>query len=581
MKQKDVAILFLATLAILLSVYYQGTYHGLRLVWVHPIDASLYENGHFPLQHERLPPPLITDVDGDGHNEVIVVTSDSRIKILEGTPSQSAGLGSPSQWHNLPVKEEASLLPSVGVGAGRRPVALSSGYLSPYQEGLVRTQVIVVLTSGWTVLLFDNHLKLLWESTVRESLPAHLYHSEAALLVVPTPVRIGDAGVVIAAARLSRKANQQAAKHDHGAGGRKASWMANGEEDEDDHDLGEEHFSYFAFDGRTGALRWKHEAGDFYDEYDTDAGDRIGEERAMHLGEMSWNDFRYSVMQQLPHAWFRREDTGLRVAHFERGAKPAADTTAQSQLSGLHVDVPGLVWGGHAPHSEDDFVHEPNVIVAHFADGVEVIHLYTGRPVTRMGLERSVVWDDINGDGVVEAVRLSTLPTAGQSSEDQCWALGQSGVPPQEDLFNVSICEPKPQGFLELLTSNPKRKSRGDTGVLRATNPISIARPRTWAEPNGHKDMWADDVFLAARAAQLDAGHGGRVGVDGLVGPHRRPVAREAVGAAPGPRPGRPAHHPLPPALLSLRLPRPPGRARLGRGRQRHRHRLWRRCVGG
>jgi len=125
----------------------------------------------------------------------------------------------------------------------------------------------------------------------------------------------------------------------------------------------------------------------------------------------------------------------------------------------------------------------------------QVIHLYTGRPVTRMGLERSVVWDDINGDGVVEAVRLSTLPTAGQSSEDQvpppkprsthhrtlgggysparvrvmafgwaeCWALGQSGVPPQEDLFNVSICEPKPQGFLELLTSNPKRKSRGDT----------------------------------------------------------------------------------------------------------------------
>ena len=87
----------------------------------------------------------------------------------------------------------------MGVGAGRRPVALSSGYLSPYQEGtpfvwlfssasvracgltpvvlgclgglrsigLVRTQVIVVLTSGWTVLLFDNHLKLLWESTVR------------------------------------------------------------------------------------------------------------------------------------------------------------------------------------------------------------------------------------------------------------------------------------------------------------------------------------------------------------------------------------------------------------------------------
>jgi len=27
----------------------------------------------------------------------------------------------------------------------------------------------------------------------------------------------------------------------------------------------------------------------------------------MHLGEMSWNDFRHSLMQQLPHSWFRRE----------------------------------------------------------------------------------------------------------------------------------------------------------------------------------------------------------------------------------------------------------------------------------
>jgi hypothetical protein len=49
----------------------------------------------------------------------------------------------------------------------------------------------------------------------------------------------------------------------------------------------------------------------------------------------------------------------------------------------------------------------------------------------------------------------------------QCWAFGQSGVPPQEELFNVSICEPKAQGFLDLLTSNSRRKSRGDTCVRR------------------------------------------------------------------------------------------------------------------
>jgi hypothetical protein len=36
----------------------------------------------------------------------------------------------------------------------------------------------------------------------------------------------------------------------------------------------------------------------------------------MHLGEMSWNDFRYSVMQQLPHSWFRREVRTLRHYRF-------------------------------------------------------------------------------------------------------------------------------------------------------------------------------------------------------------------------------------------------------------------------
>jgi len=54
MKQKDVAILFVVTLAILVSLYYQGSYYALQLTWVHPIDASLYKNGRFPQEHETL-----------------------------------------------------------------------------------------------------------------------------------------------------------------------------------------------------------------------------------------------------------------------------------------------------------------------------------------------------------------------------------------------------------------------------------------------------------------------------------------------------------------------------------------------
>lgn len=95
--------------------------------------------------------------------------------------------------------------------------------------------------------------------------------------------------------------------------------------------------------------------------------------------------------------------------------------------------------------------------------------------------------------------------------QKQCWAIGQSGLPVQEELFNVSICEPRSPGFLEILTSSNKRKianvyaivlfttlapliyhlfhSHMHRNNLRATNPVSISRPRTWNEPAPQKDM--------------------------------------------------------------------------------------------
>jgi len=49
----------------------------------------------------------------------------------------------------------------------------------------------------------------------------------------------------------------------------------------------------------------------------------------------------------------------------------------------MHVDIPGLMWGGHVQHSEDDFIDLPNVIVAHFADGIEVRTLLAALPGLR------------------------------------------------------------------------------------------------------------------------------------------------------------------------------------------------------
>lgn len=62
----------------------------------------------------------------------------------------------------------------------------------------------------------------------------------------------------------------------------------------------------------------------------------------------------------------------------------------------------------------------------------------------------------------------------------QCWAIGQSGLPLQEDLFNVSICEPKTPGFLDILTSSGKRKTRdmyvGETSLYQERFALLITK---------------------------------------------------------------------------------------------------------
>jgi hypothetical protein len=101
-------------------------------------------------------------------------------------------------------KAENSLLTSLRITTGRWPVALSSGYLTPFREGESRQQVIVVITNGWTVLCFNASLRLLWESNVEIFVPAGMYHSEVAAIITPKPIRNGDKGSVIVGGRIAK-----------------------------------------------------------------------------------------------------------------------------------------------------------------------------------------------------------------------------------------------------------------------------------------------------------------------------------------------------------------------------------------
>lgn len=118
--------------------------------------------------------------------------------------------------------------------------------------------------------------------------------------------------------------------------------------------------------------------------------------RARHLGEVEWLDFRADVLQQLPHSWARLPDTRFTLAHFERqGVKGNGRSSADE-------------W--QFPHQEEEHVVHPNVLVAHVRAGLEVVHLYSGRMVTRLFLpyrEDAIrVYTDLAGDRAIDVVEV-------------------------------------------------------------------------------------------------------------------------------------------------------------------------------
>jgi hypothetical protein len=62
---------------------------------------------------------------------------------------------------------------------------------------------------------------------------------------------------------------------------------------------------------------------------------------------------------------------------------------------------------GSRPGTKRKYMLEPNVLVAHLKEGLEVVHLFTGRTLCKLHLPENGLHADINGDGLVDHVQVS------------------------------------------------------------------------------------------------------------------------------------------------------------------------------
>ncbi|KAL6873520.1 hypothetical protein ACP4OV_013602 [Aristida adscensionis] len=541
MRKRDLGILLLAAFAVFFSLHHEGDF-AFRESWYHLADED------FPIKYEadRLPPPLVADLNGDGRPEVLLPTRDARVQVLQ--PRHARGLDGEPGFHEARVMADVSLLPdNVRVASGRRPVAMAVGAVDrTYRPGDVRKQVLVVVTSGWSVMCFDHNLKKLWEANLQGDFPHGAHHREVAISITNYTLRHGDAGLVIVGGRMEMQHHSadlfddfMMPEHNTEEHRRSASEKQGSETG----DL--RHFALYAFDGRTGTLRWSRKNENIQSQ-PSDASVLIPQHNykldvhslnSRQPGQFECREFRESILGVMPHHWDRREDTRLQLAHFRKHKrKQVKKTQGKAAISSMHkpiehnppgkdassrvakvigkaADIAGSNTAKKAQriqyiptitnHTQVWWV--PNIVVAHEKEGIEVVHLASGRTLCKLHLTEGGLHADINGDGVLDHVQLvvgangikeQTVVSGSMEVLKPCWAVATSGVPVREQLFNVSICH---YNHFNLFHHGDFSRSFGrtfDPTGLEVATPILLQRD------DGHKHRrgsHGDIIFLTSR----------------------------------------------------------------------------------
>lgn len=445
------------------------------------------------------------------------------------------------------VLAEISLLPDkIRVSSGRRAVAMATGFVDrSYTHGEVRKQVLVVVTSGWSVMCFDHNLKKLWENNLQEDFPHNTHHREIAISISNYTLKHGDAGLVIVGGRMEVQphiyidpfeeigmAAKNAENHRRSASEKEAS------ENSGTVDL--RHFAFYAFAGRTGSLRWSRK-NENIQAHSSDASQLIPQHNykldvhaihSRHPGEFECREFRESVLGVMPHHWDRREDTSFELAHFRKHKRKSHKKTPGKTTSyPYHVPeennppgkdpskkIAGLIGkaanydGSRREKKRSPYIPTitnhtqlwwvPNVVVAHQKEGIEAIHLASGRTVCKLHLREGGLHADINGDGVLDHVQVvgrngeQTVVSGSMEVLRPCWAVATSGVPVREQLFNASICHHSPFSLFQNGEYFRSFSRDTDTGSLEVATPILIQTN------DGHrhrKGSHGDVVFLTNR----------------------------------------------------------------------------------
>ncbi|CBN74487.1 aldehyde dehydrogenase, putative [Ectocarpus siliculosus] len=470
-----------------------------------------------------VPLPLVTDLDGDGKNEVVVLADGGMlIRVLSVPVASGETLVDP--W----IIHSTELRPTRRLGRDERAVAMAAGYLEPpvnardpgssrqQQVQQRQQQRIVVVGEDSSVTCFNHQLGRLWTTSLAHEGSSSgeggsFVIDQVAITVAHSVRKLDDRGrpkpgtgeglIVVGISMRHRdgRFHHSRAGRDPSGGspvdgadplGVHVEAFVEGEEDSRDtveeEKMSEEekgrraaeHFSLFALDGETGEVRWSHGGGAHHGAQDKQNGGDGGGGGGGGIRDYDYFDFGFDL-----------DYPGFGDDLLYNQTEGAAAALAFEGLAA----VAGAVGGGSGQRTRD---------------GLEAVELSTGKPLSAVALPAAAgtdagVYVDLNGDGVVDHVQavgtrggqgwghlhegvamghLSEEPTPSQPARrflPPCYALAVSGLPPREQLFNASLCHDAGALFEvqeRLSKPNSRSSSRSLDLEVGAASPAIIPR---------------------------------------------------------------------------------------------------------
>ena len=431
------------------------------------------------LSGDARPKPIVTDLDGDGTNEIVASMARERLSIFsnyrtsrsmylqELTPAKNTYLSSPVIGFAVGFLERtdewkrAHKAPTASLANSTKP--------EPVVNKTSVKQYICAVSDDYTVTLYNHELAEQW--SIRLPVPAskenfmydELYDGEelynwflpttATVMILPNQIYSDDKGLVIVAVEVELPLNSE-------------------EFDDDNFAASPRQLSYYALNGKDGSLRWSHNSTD---EIEPSQEDKVKSQHSYkltaqhlehHSGEQDWRYYRRNLIASLPYAYTHHHDAKLQLHRFAPRSnrkkikahsvtelsKIAKDKSKDRSKSDTRYGVLGeRVWSLLQWREKRKDMPAANVIVAHRRNGLEAIHLYTGKTLAQVGpLKAGWLYEDLNDDSIIDGVSTVIADTAQNlDTNKRDWAAqGTSckgeiftGIPYSHKLIhNHSIC---------------------------------------------------------------------------------------------------------------------------------------------